>query len=310
MGGGGNTYDYGFRIYNPSLGKFLSVDPLSKTYPWNSTYAYAENTPIACIDLDGLEKNIQIFAQDQTTCELKPLYFGTPEYLDENDRNLVNELVGENKNGDLELIATNSYSVHQKNWYGSKKVYYQQFNYTYNYTDKNGNAVSETGTFDVQVDEFSTGSLIEVVTGVVFKIASPIISRVLPKFAGKISNWLFTRKVTQQVLSKSERLKIFAEKLNVAPGAKNVDEAIGLINKTLDEVEDTYSGVKKAKGIPDRDDGRMYGILDDKYVTKHADGSVTANTKGNKIEIAKDGSFKILSKDGSKVLIDKKSGLK
>jgi RHS repeat-associated protein len=28
MGGGGSTYDYGFRIYNAQLGKFLSVDPL------------------------------------------------------------------------------------------------------------------------------------------------------------------------------------------------------------------------------------------------------------------------------------------
>jgi RHS repeat-associated protein len=32
--GDGNVYDYGFRIYNPRIGKFLSVDPLSKSYPW------------------------------------------------------------------------------------------------------------------------------------------------------------------------------------------------------------------------------------------------------------------------------------
>lgn len=56
MHGEGNIYDYGFRIYNPRLGKFLSVDPLSKSYPWNSTYAYAENDVIQSIDLDGLEK--------------------------------------------------------------------------------------------------------------------------------------------------------------------------------------------------------------------------------------------------------------
>jgi RHS repeat-associated protein len=56
MGGGGSTYDYGFRIYNAQLGRFLSVDPLTKSYPWNSTYAFAENDVISCIDLDGLEK--------------------------------------------------------------------------------------------------------------------------------------------------------------------------------------------------------------------------------------------------------------
>jgi RHS repeat-associated protein len=58
MGGGGSSYDYGFRIYNPSLGKFLSVDPLTASYPWNSSYAFAENDVIRCIDLDGLERYI------------------------------------------------------------------------------------------------------------------------------------------------------------------------------------------------------------------------------------------------------------
>ncbi|MEZ4799807.1 MAG: RHS repeat-associated core domain-containing protein [Flavobacteriales bacterium] len=50
------TQDYGFRIYNTRLGKFLSVDPLSKEYPWNSAYAFAENDVIQCIDLDGAER--------------------------------------------------------------------------------------------------------------------------------------------------------------------------------------------------------------------------------------------------------------
>ena len=70
MGGSGSTYDYGFRIYNPNLGRFLSVDPLLKTYPWNSTYAYAENDVISCIDLDGLEKlsiHLRSFIRAETT---------------------------------------------------------------------------------------------------------------------------------------------------------------------------------------------------------------------------------------------------
>ncbi len=58
MGGGGSTYDYGFRIYNPSLGKFLSVDPLFKSYPWFTPYQFAGNGPINAIDLDGLEQAI------------------------------------------------------------------------------------------------------------------------------------------------------------------------------------------------------------------------------------------------------------
>ncbi len=53
---GGAIYDYGFRIYDPRIGKFLSVDPLFKSFPWNSSYAFAENDVISCIDLEGLEK--------------------------------------------------------------------------------------------------------------------------------------------------------------------------------------------------------------------------------------------------------------
>ena len=49
------TQDYGMRIYNSGLGKFLSVDPLAHKYPELSTYQFASNTPIWAIDLDGLE---------------------------------------------------------------------------------------------------------------------------------------------------------------------------------------------------------------------------------------------------------------
>jgi RHS repeat-associated protein len=52
---GNTTYDYGFRIYNPSLGKFLSVDPLTKSYPMLTPYQFASNRPIDGVDLDGLE---------------------------------------------------------------------------------------------------------------------------------------------------------------------------------------------------------------------------------------------------------------
>lgn len=53
--GGGNQYDYGFRIYDPRLGKFLSVDPLTAKYPELTPYQFASNTPIQASDLDGLE---------------------------------------------------------------------------------------------------------------------------------------------------------------------------------------------------------------------------------------------------------------
>jgi RHS repeat-associated protein len=58
INGVGNDYDYGFRIYNARIGKFLSVDPLTRSYPWYTPYQFAGNRPIAAIDLDGLEEVI------------------------------------------------------------------------------------------------------------------------------------------------------------------------------------------------------------------------------------------------------------
>ena len=50
------TQDYGMRIYEPGLGRFLSIDPISKKYPELTPYQFASNTPIQAIDLDGLEE--------------------------------------------------------------------------------------------------------------------------------------------------------------------------------------------------------------------------------------------------------------
>ena len=59
--GDGNVYDYGFRIYNPRLGKFLSLDPMFKVFPMYSPFHFANNSPIFAIDLDGLESKISIY---------------------------------------------------------------------------------------------------------------------------------------------------------------------------------------------------------------------------------------------------------
>jgi len=54
----GNSLSFKYRIHDSRLGKFLSVDPLAAAYPWNSTYAFAENDVIRSIDLEGKEKYI------------------------------------------------------------------------------------------------------------------------------------------------------------------------------------------------------------------------------------------------------------
>lgn len=55
MKGEGNEQDYGMRISDPRLGRFLSVDPITKKYPELTPYQFASNRPIDGIDEDGLE---------------------------------------------------------------------------------------------------------------------------------------------------------------------------------------------------------------------------------------------------------------
>ena len=53
--GVGNEIDYGMRVYDPRVGRFLSLDPLQVEYPMLTPYQYAGNGPISGIDLDGKE---------------------------------------------------------------------------------------------------------------------------------------------------------------------------------------------------------------------------------------------------------------
>ncbi|MEO6732216.1 MAG: RHS repeat-associated core domain-containing protein, partial [Ferruginibacter sp.] len=50
-----NWYDYGFRSYDPQIGRFPQLDPLTDEYPELTPYQYAGCEPIANVDLDGLE---------------------------------------------------------------------------------------------------------------------------------------------------------------------------------------------------------------------------------------------------------------
>lgn len=51
--GSGNSYDFGARIYDSRVGRFLSVDPDVVKYPFMSPYCFAANSPIRMIDVDG-----------------------------------------------------------------------------------------------------------------------------------------------------------------------------------------------------------------------------------------------------------------
>ncbi|MEO6315863.1 MAG: RHS repeat-associated core domain-containing protein [Chitinophagaceae bacterium] len=74
--GEGNQQDYGMRIYDPRLGRFLSVDPITAKYPELTPYQFSSNNPVSGVDMDGLEWSpagkVGIFSIDGTAVQLYP----------------------------------------------------------------------------------------------------------------------------------------------------------------------------------------------------------------------------------------------
>lgn len=47
--------NYKYRMHDPRLGRFFTMDPLAAKYAYNSPYAFSENRVIDAIKLEGLE---------------------------------------------------------------------------------------------------------------------------------------------------------------------------------------------------------------------------------------------------------------
>ena len=65
--GTGNQQDYGMRVYDPRVGRFLSIDPLTRKFPDLAPYQFARNSPVANIDLDGEENLYYQITHDEKT---------------------------------------------------------------------------------------------------------------------------------------------------------------------------------------------------------------------------------------------------
>jgi len=80
----GSSYDYGARMLDPRVGRWLSVDPLMGKYPSLSPYNFVGNSPLIFVDPDGerikFAKNLSKSEKRTYKSELKCLRKGSPTF--------------------------------------------------------------------------------------------------------------------------------------------------------------------------------------------------------------------------------------
>src|SRR5690554_5740762 len=103
--GEGNSYDFGARLFDSRVGRWLSRDPLEGKYPSLSPYNFVANTPLIAIDPNGKEI-IEVIASDE--------YDGSLKFLNAAFRSMSkNKNTDENKT----LVIAN-----QNNFYSEKAL--------------------------------------------------------------------------------------------------------------------------------------------------------------------------------------------
>jgi len=69
--GSGNSYDFGARILDPRLCRWLSIDPLAKKYPYCSPYVAFGNNPNVFIDPGG--ETLKVAGSDAARAKFKTM---------------------------------------------------------------------------------------------------------------------------------------------------------------------------------------------------------------------------------------------
>ncbi len=131
-------YDYGARFYDPSIGRFLQIDPLADQFPTWNPYHYVHNNPINLIDptgmfamkIDGIETKF-VDEQGNTLIETKD---GSDEVFVITENNMANfendivDLVQDGQESDIqanhEIGESNGFNLNdlEENAYGGFPV--------------------------------------------------------------------------------------------------------------------------------------------------------------------------------------------
>jgi len=109
--GEGNSYTTEFRLLDPRLGRWLSIDPLAAQFPWQSPYCSMDNNPMCLNDILGLSADGEPNEDGRTKKwdNLKPITInpvnGAGTYQTENGRFIYQDECG------VQMLLQNSVEV-------------------------------------------------------------------------------------------------------------------------------------------------------------------------------------------------------
>lgn len=92
-----------------------------------------------------------------------------------------------------------------------------------------------------------------------------------------------------------QRLDVFLRRLADATPAANADEALRLVCRPIEEVEDELCPVPRRTPAPEEFTGRMYAPQTDR-VERLADGAIKAMTRRHRIYCGTDGRINVFHK--------------
>ncbi|MBK9402640.1 MAG: hypothetical protein IPN36_17905 [Bacteroidetes bacterium] len=127
--GVGNSLDFGARIYDSRIGRFLSIDPLASEFRGYSNYSFSINNPIQYIDKDGLYPivpevtGVKTLIQVLSSANVKDLasftaYYGGSSNLSVDGKNTGNKRYLYSKsNGWIDLRHVSNAALATDKWY-------------------------------------------------------------------------------------------------------------------------------------------------------------------------------------------------
>ncbi len=135
--GEGNSYDFGNRMHDPRIGRFLSIDPKWREFESTSPYSFANNNPLLFIDKDGENPIIFLvllkgvgFVREHITSRNAAMKVANFRSVSEQNRDQIMQSIGI-LDGILSTIDVSEFEESQKEllnqWWESKPFEFDTF---------------------------------------------------------------------------------------------------------------------------------------------------------------------------------------